>query len=165
MHFPYSVYVLWINSLYMFWALFSHLQKALQNNNWYIACNYVCRILVATNRHNTHTIYQVLFCGTSWRWASNAQNMYRLLIHNKLNTQSASRWIYYTGTRILRSIKHCSILLLLFYICTGTYFSDNVVILGPLKCEKLKLKMQHSLLVVRFIFPVIQYILSILLRH
>jgi hypothetical protein len=39
----------------------------------------------AANRHNMHTIYQVLLVQTSWGWASNAQNVKRPLILNKLN--------------------------------------------------------------------------------
>jgi hypothetical protein len=35
-------------------------------------------------------------CSVSWRWASSARNMQRLLIHNKLTTESASYWSYYT---------------------------------------------------------------------
>jgi hypothetical protein len=35
-------------------------------------------------------------CSTTWRWASSAQNMWRQIIHNKLNTKNASHWSYCT---------------------------------------------------------------------
>jgi hypothetical protein len=71
----------------MFRALLAHLQEA---------------------SHKQHVVYCALFlsvgwtqynnclCSASWRWASNARNMYSLLIHNKLITKSASLWIYCT---------------------------------------------------------------------
>jgi hypothetical protein len=35
-------------------------------------------------------------CSASWRWATRARNVYRLLLHNQLNTNSASCWPCYT---------------------------------------------------------------------
>jgi hypothetical protein len=51
----------------------------------------------------THMQYtNCCLCNASWRWASNARNLYRPLVHNKLNTESASRWFYYTYEYTLR---------------------------------------------------------------
>jgi Pyruvate/2-oxoacid:ferredoxin oxidoreductase delta subunit len=71
----------------MFWALLAHLQEAL-HNNLCIACVlcWLAGTRVSASQHNTH------------RWASSAWNMYRLLIHNKLDTKSASCWSYCTVT-------------------------------------------------------------------
>jgi hypothetical protein len=43
--------------------------------------------------------YLSILCSASWRWASSAQNMHRVLIHNKLNRESESRWFYYTDKK------------------------------------------------------------------
>jgi hypothetical protein len=42
------------------------------------------------------------WCSASWRWASNARNMYRPLIHNELNTKSASQcyWVPFTYVQL-----------------------------------------------------------------
>jgi hypothetical protein len=61
-------------------------------NNSYFVC--VLCLLAATCTQNTNCY----LCSTFWRWANSARNMYRPLIHNKLNIKSASRWFYYTDT-------------------------------------------------------------------
>jgi hypothetical protein len=43
-----------------------------------------------------HMQYTNCLCSASWRWETSARNMQRLLINNKLNTERASRWSYYT---------------------------------------------------------------------
>jgi hypothetical protein len=78
-----------IKGLYMFQTLLAHLHEAL--HKWHLVyCVHVmsfgCNNPSAANWHNTHAIiYKCRSCSASWRWASNAQNMYRPLILNKLN--------------------------------------------------------------------------------
>jgi hypothetical protein len=64
MHFLFNL--LKIKGLYMFQALLAHPQEALHNGTWYIAC-VLCQLAApgAANRHNMHTIYQVLLVQTS----------------------------------------------------------------------------------------------------
>jgi hypothetical protein len=108
--------LLWINSIYMFQALLAYHQEALHKQQLVYCVGMVSAgcyqswsgtgvgwtdtsstpTLVESSRHNKHAIYQLLFVQCSWSWASSAQNMYRLLIHNKLNTKNPSRWFYCT---------------------------------------------------------------------
>jgi hypothetical protein len=68
-------------------------------------------------------------CSASWRRASTARYMYRLLIHNNLNTESVSFWFYctywytvlrYTANKTLSMQVHfrCTYLLLIDYLKT-----------------------------------------------
>jgi hypothetical protein len=86
MHFLFNL--LRIKGLYIFRVLLAHLQEAL-NKRHLVYCVRVmsvgCAIPGADNWHKTHAMYQVPLVSASWRWASNAQNMYRPLILNILN--------------------------------------------------------------------------------
>jgi hypothetical protein len=56
-------------------------------------CAWTSNLVAATDiTRMQYTNYRL--CSTSWRWASSARNMYRLSIHNNLNTKSASCWFY-----------------------------------------------------------------------
>jgi hypothetical protein len=83
-----------IKGLYTFRALLTHLQESLHKRHlvFYVLpglewnCTSSTPTLVAGNWHNTHTQYtKYRLCNTSWGWASNARNMSRPLILNKMN--------------------------------------------------------------------------------
>jgi hypothetical protein len=66
---PFVFSLLWINSLYMFRALFTHHQEALHEQQ-----------LVCCRRHNTHTKYtNCCTYSTCWRSANSARNLWGLL--------------------------------------------------------------------------------------
>jgi hypothetical protein len=75
----------------MFRALLPHLQEALHKQQ----LAYCVRVMsVGCTRRTQYTT--CCLRSASWRWASSGQIMYRPLIHNKLTTESASRWFCYT---------------------------------------------------------------------
>jgi hypothetical protein len=93
MHFLFSL--LRIKCLYMFRALLVHPQEALHKQHLIysvrvmsVGCNLDWRstaILVQPTDITRTQYTKCRFCSTSWRWASNARNIYRLLPLNKLN--------------------------------------------------------------------------------
>jgi hypothetical protein len=93
MHFSFNL--LKVKSLYMFRAFLGHLQEALQKRHL-VYCVRVMSVgctrieaeasILAQPTDITRTQYtKCRLCSISWWWASNARNMQRPLILNKLN--------------------------------------------------------------------------------
>jgi hypothetical protein len=93
MHFLFNL--LRTENLYMFRALLAHPQEELHSGTWYIAC-VLCQLAIPGLEWNTPVLVQPTditrtqytncpLCSASWRWASNARKMQRLLVRNKLN--------------------------------------------------------------------------------
>jgi hypothetical protein len=91
----------------MFRALLAHLQKVLHKQQSVycvrvtsVGCYQGCGGTLQSWQQPTdvtHTQYtNCCLCSASWRWASSACKMYRLLIHDKINTKSAFCWFYST---------------------------------------------------------------------
>jgi hypothetical protein len=75
------------------------LRRCYTNDTWYIAC-VLCQfatpgLMQPTDITRTQYI-KCRLCRASWGWASNAWNMLRPLIVNKLN-KNASRWFHSTN--------------------------------------------------------------------
>jgi hypothetical protein len=97
MYFLYSFYYELTASTYFEHYLFNF-RRRYTSSTCCIAC--VLCLLAAPNLVQptdiTHMQYtKCRLCSAPWRWACSARNMYKLLIHNKLNTNSAYRWSYY----------------------------------------------------------------------
>jgi hypothetical protein len=95
-HFVYSVnYELTASTCFKHYLLI--FRMCLTNGSWYIAApgmEFHCNPGQPTDTTRTQYTKCCSF-SASWRWESNARNMWRPLIHNKLNTQSAPRCSYY----------------------------------------------------------------------
>jgi hypothetical protein len=119
MHFSFNLLI--IKGLYMFRALLAHPHEALHKRNFV----YCVRIVgeTATVPQPTDSIRtqytKCLLWSASWGWASNARNMYRPLIHNKLNETCITLVSLYWYTMIhgQQNIKYAYV-----NLCTFTSF-------------------------------------------
>jgi hypothetical protein len=137
MHFLFNL--LRIKILHMFRALFAHLQEAL-NKRHLVYCmrvmSVVCtRMGVATpilmqptditrKQYTKWRLYR-----DSWRWASNARNMWRVLILNKLNTKCITLILLYWYTTMhghYTDILRCKVTLLIYYDARSLYWYTTI---------------------------------------
>jgi hypothetical protein len=98
-----------IKDLYMFRALLAHPQETL--HTWHlIYCLRVtsvgCTILVQPTHITRKQYTKYRLCSASWRWASNARNMWGPLILNKLteNCITLVSLYWYTMTQVSKTL-------------------------------------------------------------
>jgi hypothetical protein len=86
-----------IKDLYMFWALLAHPQEVLHKQHLvYCVLHQLAVPVLVQPTDITSTQYtKCHFCSISWGWASNARNIKKSLILNKLY-KKVSRWFHYT---------------------------------------------------------------------
>jgi hypothetical protein len=104
-------------------------------NNWYIA-SVLCRLELPADIIRTQYTNWSL-CSTSWSSASSAWNMQKLLIHNKLDTNSASCWSYYTDTLTSLHFESKTFIFSVIFVCFNmlqarcSQLRKNVNVLRP----------------------------------
>jgi hypothetical protein len=121
-----------IKGLYMFRALLAHPQE--DCGTWYIAY-ILCQLAApgskwnsnpgAANWHNTHAITKCCLCSSSWGWASNALNIQRRLILNKLNKKRITLVLLYWYTVMhghYTDILWCTVTILIYCDVRSLYW-------------------------------------------
>jgi hypothetical protein len=157
-----------IKGLYMLLALLAHPQEDCTYGTRYISwvlCQLAAPVLLQTTGITRTQYIKCRLCSASWRWASNARNMYRPLILNKLNKKYITLVSLYWSSKLfgqplvcldafhnLFSLTCCAVLL--NYSKTASYAVVPVYNISPIGPERqVSTELWFSIAVFYFLSP------------